>query len=181
MFSKFHVLAASAALALSAGGAQALTVTTLDGDECAGTNFQACEVGGSPTIIKFTAGLEVDEINDMFASSVTGGEFTFDITETNDDDEILSMVWSYTPGPGDPAVTAVAVKAGSLYNLYTDLTLAEGLGFEVTVPATQALSHITFFDTDGVNGEIPLPAGLPLILSGLGALGLTRLIKRKSA
>lgn len=172
-----------ALLGLSAGRASAVTTTYVDGNECGAGGFENCTVTvGSittPTIIKFGAGLTVGgsdfQINTTLFPSVTGNEFSFTDLGYKEGNEIISGTFTYTPGDGDPLITAFAVKAGDGYTLYTNGGAAIS-SFNWSTPDRKGVSHITFFDTAA---PIPLPAGGVLLLTALAGLGLMR--RRKSA
>jgi len=168
------VVAAAAVGVMSASAALAVSVSYFDGNECGAGGFGSCTAGGSPTIIKFAGGSFVlDEINDSLFPSIDGSEFSFNVTEWKDGTEAIAGTWSYTPGTGDPMITAYAVKAAPGYNLFTDLSPGEALGGSWYTPDRKEISHITFFDTDGI-APVPIPAGGLLLLTGLGAIGLMR-------
>lgn len=172
------ILSASVLVLMSVSAASAVTVSYVSAaNECGEGGFDACTYDGSPTIIKFGGrGFSLDEINGLFPS-IDGSEFEFTVTEKKDGVEPIAGTWKYTPGAGDPAITAYAVKAGKGYNLFTNLTPDEALGGGWYTPDRKGISHITFFDT-GMS-PVPLPAGGLLLLGALGALGLMR--RRKTA
>jgi len=132
---------------------------TASGNECGAGGFSNCSFNGSPSIIKFgeSGTLAVLDKNTNFPS-IDGSEFQFTNLGTNNQ----SGTWTYTPGAGDPGITAFIVFAGNVQNQYT----GSGLTGSWTTPSNKDLSHITFFDT----AIVPLPAALPLL--GTGLLGL---------
>lgn len=125
--------------------------------------------GSSPWIIKYDEFEDSDTAGEIFINAlfptIDGSEFQ--ITFSTD---FSAGTWTYTPGPGDPVVTAVAAKGGPSYNFYYD---ADGFTtFEFATPGGQNLSHITFFDTDAA--PIPLPAAGWLLIAGVGGLAALR-------
>jgi len=187
-----------------AGGASAATISSqqyfgvdIDRNDCAGefgSNFESCvdPVYQSPIIAKYEAPNEGLEGGDWeFNTSIDGwgtvtvGMFTFEF----DDEEGTSGNWYYDPGEcaDCPAITSYVVKGGNglgFVHYYTDpqepiLSGAWDLSeWDLSLfGANVALgfSHISFYDTDAdCCGEVPLPAGLPLVLTGLGVLGYIR-------
>lgn len=172
------LLATAAVLSLAQmGSAEALTITSeIPGNDCPSGPFEACNVNGSPTIIKFDDDLSTIDDKNIFFSSVDGSEWSFFDIETKDDEpnEIIGASWSYTPGPGDPGITAFTVKYGDFYDLYDFGGVATTSGSFTLASNGPALSHITFFDTEGTT-PIPTPALLP----GLIGMGVAALRKRK--
>jgi hypothetical protein len=141
----------------------------VSGDFYSGDCSTTAAYGSSPWIIKYdefedsaTAGQIF--INQLFPT-IDGSEF--EITFSTD---FNAGTWTYTPGPGDPVVTAVAAKGGSQYNFYFD---ADGFtSFDFAAPGSANLSHITFFDTD--HSVVPLPAAGWLLVAGMGGLAAMR-------
>lgn len=169
--------ALAAAISGVSAVAQAATVTYYKGNECGAGGFSGCTYDGSPTIVKFNGtGFTLSEISTGFPS-ITGDEFTFAVSQYNKEQEPIAGSFTYTPGAGDPLITAFAVKAGNGYNLYTDLTPGESFGMDWATPGGKGLSHITFFD--GGIPTVPLPAGGLLLVTGIGATFALR--KRKTA
>jgi hypothetical protein len=153
--------------------------TSGSGNDCAGAlgNPPNCSYKDSPMIIKydFTEGGAISEKTFGVFNSIDGDEFTFTIDLENGESSGTGS-WTYTPGIGDPAVTAFSVKGGNGYNVYT------GSGtFSNTwsAPDGKGVSHITFFDTDGSLQENPIPVPSTIGLMGIGLLGLGWLSRRK--
>jgi hypothetical protein len=102
-----------------------------------------------------------------------------------------SGTWSVS-GWGDITQAMAVIKAGNSFSAYLlDMSFTGGdwdtLGVEpVGSGSTPGLSHFTLYkvvndDPDGDLNVVPLPAGLPLLVAGLGALGVLRMKKRKAA
>lgn len=93
---------------------------------------------------------------------------------------------SYKPeGDKKIGMTAVYFKSGSHYYLYEFSEVFFGSDTLTFSWATDTfnLSNAVFFnfEDDGGDFDVPVPAGLPLVLSGLGLFGLMRARKRKQA
>jgi len=153
------------------------------GNYCAnfssGSGDSVCNVNKSPWIVKYefnenTSGWDLAEFNSYFGSSSDFGGISIS------DEGGGTWSWTYNNDGNDPGITAFAAKGSNAHNLYEwDGTGAFAGGSKVSFKFPQGNSNITFFDSVGV---IPLPAGLPLLLSALGLGGLLRLRqKRKTA
>ena len=194
---RFSLLALLGAAALgfalvSPTPANALTIQvndTFDGNDCAGVfgiPFANCKIPGnidpdqSPIVIKFnfddgTPGAV--EINSGLFPSITGGEFS--IVFLGDGP---TGTWTYTPGPDDPGITFWVAKGGPSFNLFTDDSgdpVTTGTWFTPLVGNNggnpSALSHISFYDTEGgPPTETPEPGTLLLAGAALAALGMMR-------
>ncbi|GMG81218.1 hypothetical protein LNKW23_04300 [Paralimibaculum aggregatum] len=128
-----------------------------------------------------------------FDNTVTGGIY-LNAVDGNGTNASLSVVWTF-PIP----VTAVGLQYLGLFADEVSVTVdgslralresADGdpedgfFGFTTTTPVTSitfTTQHPALYDTYGfddlafgaASAEVPLPAGLPLLLAGLGALGL---------
>lgn len=162
-----------------------LQMELIDGNDCAGVfgkGFSNCRVpgNGSPSIIKFDADLDVDEISVNYPT-IDGTEFDFSGLGTDN----KTGTWTYTPddlGIGeDPAVKFWTAKAGPEFHLFymtgvniVDRSMAESVTTgEWETPDGKELSHITFYDT-GEFSPVDEPATLVLVGLSLLGLGLSR-------
>jgi hypothetical protein len=185
------------AIASSLYAAPILVTRDFSGNDCVGTfnlgaGFETCDVGGaldppqsvSPVIAK---GITTWQINSAYPT-IDGSEFSIVGAGS-------SGTWTYTPGPGDPAIRYWVAKGGDEFRLHwmvedaTVGTTCDGdpynlaclnLALVVTsgtwsTPGTAGLSHMTFYDTEG--GTIPEP-GIVLLL-GAGLIGVAARMRRR--
>lgn len=154
--------------------ANAAFIDTFSGNDCSGVfgqGFGNCSYNGSPIIIKFNTDGAV-EINSALFPTITGNEFSFTPT--------ASGTWTYTPGPGDPLITAYVAKGGPSFNLFSnDGDPNSGSWFTPNNPGgNQAgLSHLSFYDT-AVPVQVPEPTSM--LIFGTALLGLGALARRRS-
>jgi hypothetical protein len=190
---RFRGFAVAAAIAVAAmfGGtsAQAVTVKVTEmfvqsGNDCSGLfgqSFNNCvDPDGSPVLAKTDSSGKVVETNTQYPN-ILGSMFTVKF----DDASKSSGTWVYDPGTCSTCkvVTSWVVKAGSGSFLWfhTDPKTAIYSG-DWYSKGGKEMSHITFYDTQATfSSPIPVPASLPLMLTGLAAIGLWRRRTRKSA
>lgn len=176
-------LAAGLAMALGATTANAATlIATIDGNDCSGVfgaGFGSCVIPAefdpdeSPIIIKFDFGddgqVSNTEINSALFPTVDGSEFDFDGP---------TMTWTYDPGPGDPVITFFVAKGGDAFNLFqADDELSDTWFTPLNNGEPAGLSHLSFYDTDG--GDIDVPEPVSIALLGLGLLGVALAQRRR--
>jgi len=184
----FSLRGAAFAAILSVGGmasANAALIGPYEGNDCAGAfgpNFPNCFTPivpgtdlteASQIIIKInfnddgSYGEEDIEINPLFGS-IDGTEFLF----TFGPDGTGTGTWTYTPGEGDPVITAFTAKGGDAFNLFSTGGVYSDVAFSTPNNASggpAGLSHLSFYDSDG-DQQLPEPGSLALV--GLGLLGI---------
>ncbi|MGH1426202.1 MAG: VPLPA-CTERM sorting domain-containing protein [Pseudooceanicola sp.] len=181
---KIIALGAAIALAGFVGAAQSAVVydESINGDATgnvvAGTNIGT--LGGSMTSVilgSYNAGLSgpsngPDE-QDSFTFSVLG-DFTVDVATSNGDDA-LYLLYRIVPfsflASGGPGIDLFGTNGAGTYSVTLVGNGNEGKGtyeISINVGATQMPA-------------VPLPAAAPLLLAGLGGLGVFARRKRRAA
>ena len=174
------LLAAAIAAVVScigaSGPAKAALIGTFDGNDCSGVfgqGFGNCAYNGSPIIIKFNIG-GATEINSAFFPTVNGSEFAFSGSGA-------TGTWTYTPGAGDPVITAYVAKGGPNFNLFSNdgnpLTGDWATPINPNNGKLYGLSHLSFYDTAAPPPPTTVPEPASLALFGAALLGL-RLVRR---
>lgn len=123
-----------------------------------------------------------------FVKAITGVEFSAVAQKTT------GIVTSNPVNPGDPVKGSASFTTSALYILLKignepNLTIIKNTGgpdnlFTYTPKASQGagLSHYSEFGTaGGGNFDVPLPAGLPLLLSGVGVMAFVARRKARKA
>ncbi|MGF1641741.1 MAG: hypothetical protein ACFCUO_12395 [Rhodospirillales bacterium] len=162
------------------------------GNDCAGAlgTPPNCSYDGSPMIAKFDFN---DDGTVTFTPgsfvSIDGTEFSFDIAYDAVEEEWAGTgKWTYTPGTGDPGITAFSVKGGPGYNIFDKdgqafLEVGDFSDDWFTPNAASGnpagLSHLVFFDS---TTAVPIPGAVWLFGTGLlGLLGIGYSRRRKAA
>jgi len=189
----FSMKGIAAAFVLAAAGiapAQAAYISTTEGNDCSGVlgKFPNCVVAAvpakgiendTPIIIKIDFNVDGSrgetEINSAY-SSIDGSEFSFVFGPGGSG----TGFWTYTPGAGDPAITAFVAKGGSAFNLFsTEGDYTDVAYFTPNNPSggPAGLSHMSFYNS-GDDYRVPEPGTLALL--GLGLLGIGAARRRKA-
>jgi hypothetical protein len=144
-------------------------------------------VNNSPSLVKWTPGDPATELNGVASGNYLDN--LFDMTISADG---TSGTWKWLVQANELLPSILAVKASNSFFLIDLSSVAIVAGvlsgswntdnlIENKNGVPQALSHLVFYDHRGsgdIGGEVPLPAGLPLLFSGLG--GLAWIARRKS-
>jgi hypothetical protein len=174
-FESIRMALVGLALVASVPMAQAATVTftnagTFRGSDCSGVfgqDFENCAYNGSPIIAKSNTPFDVNDPvqTELDTSAFPGRQASwFTLTGTT---------WRHDPRGAGPGITALVARAGNEFTLFTMDAGPYFGGSQVSTfatPGNRDLSHISFHDTRSM--VIPVPAALPLLLSGLVGLGL---------
>ena len=111
------------------------------------------------------------EISNLFGT-VTGSEFSGSVGSNN------MLTFTYTPGPGDPAIHYFGLFQANSYDLFYDANAITSLSINLSTyfANNPGLSHIDVYDTT-VRG-VPEPATWAMMIMGFGAIGFS--MRRRS-
>ena len=179
-----YTLVVAALSAFSSMASAAVLLDTIEGNDCSGVfgqGFANCAIpdefdpDNSPIIIKFE-GTAPPEINSALFPTITGDEFSF----APDPPDGGTGTWTYTPGPGDPAINFFVAKGGPNFNLFSTLGLTDDWATPTNPNNDQpfGLSHLSFYDT---STPIQVPEPRSLALLGVGLLGIAALARRRKS
>jgi hypothetical protein len=156
-------------------------------NDCAGTfgtpksTTETCVApNGSPLIVKFDFN-DNGGITDITTGAFGGSDaywtslFTFSFANG------LGS-WTYTPGAGDPLITAFVAKGGNDFNYYEGSGNSSSFNTPTTCgnpsrPGPCGLSHLSFYDSDSY--QMPEPSTVALL--GIGLLGAGVARRRKAS
>lgn len=142
-------------------------------------------INGSPSLVKIN--ISDAEPNaplagvDGIAPGDQSGDLVLSLLGYNGDD-IISGTWTLAHQAGELFPTIVVIKAGPQFFLQAVVAGILTGTFNTALLDGKGLSHISLYDGAGSGGgtpEVPIPAALPLLLTGLG--GLTWLSRRKKS
>lgn len=147
--------------------------------------FGESYINGSPSLVKFESDGEsstgFDDGEEGVASTFgTPGQYSYidNLILSNliydDDDDLIGGDWAWTSDVGELFPTIMLLKAGDNFLIQSVAGLLSGTFSTLGLLEGKNLSHISFYDTAGggsTTPEIPLPAGILLLISALGGLG----------
>jgi hypothetical protein len=183
------ILAAAALVAIPCVQAEAATLATfdwVDADGSTGSGMLAIALPGSVTSPQF-------DISGASFSDVQSFEYTFSSGLTVDRSDLTSTVFNPTPASwttttitpttvGGSAVGDTDLTTGFVFSGANNLKIAEsqGMMFNIQVannlinPASGGVANdFGYWKLESLT-PVPLPAALPLLLSGLGLFGAAR-------
>ena len=142
-------------------------------------------INGSPSLVKINI---LDLAVDVPAPGVDGigpGNQATDLVLSllgYSGGEIKSGTWTLAHQAGELVPTIVVIKAGPAFFLQSVIAGVLTGTFNTALLGNKGLSHISLYDgakPGGGTPEVPIPAALPLLLTGIG--GLTWLSRRKKS
>lgn len=168
----FAVAGAFAVLAAGFGATQAEAATCMPSDVTVSTACANVDGNDSESVVDGLFGLDVD-----FEAKVDAPGSSDGILSVTYDEGGLSGTWSVDSWSGFGSAILVT-KAGPAFAAYL-LDLAAGTtGTWSTAGLTNPggnqpeISHISLYTAEGDMSVVPVPAGLPLMLTALGLGGL---------
>jgi len=161
------------------------------GNDCSGGSFASCvatQEGVGPNMVGTNPAAVVYKINwengapgstdsGNFAS-ISGGEFTLGLVGSKQSSAAGGLVlsWTYTAGAGDPPINYFTVKQGNGFALFYSADPLSSWSADIwNMLGYNSISHVSWFDLppDPVT-QTPLPASVPLFLTGLAGLWFLR-------
>lgn len=131
-------------------------------------DYDDSDTPGSTVVNPKYAGFETDAITISFSEEFSAGTFKYD------------------PQGDDPiGISGMYFKGANGYQIYefSEVYYGGAMEFGWGIEGGSNLSNFVLFNTDDDPGDfvVPVPAGLPLILTGLGVMGVLRARERKQA
>ena len=182
----------------SAGAASATTITTCNTGPLQGCFVSVEGLDRTEAIAKINFGTsDVLEVNTSFGDGnvdLTGivdlGNFDLTGLTRQGDGTVTGGTMTYsTSAVDEPGMTAFSLKTGTTEELFfalPDLSLPVGTAPNLTwtldfsnKDPQNAVSNVVIYDNYDF-GVVPLPAGMPLLLAGLGGLFVLKRRKRAS-
>ena len=152
--------------------------------------FSKSYINGSPSLVKFSKSNVTTSIGgeEGVASSFgSPGQFSyidnvvFSSLVFNGAD-LTGGTWTWTSDAGELFPTIMLLKAGDNFLIQSVAGLLTGTFSTVGLLEGKNLSHISFYDgASNSTPAVPLPAGLLLLISGLGGLGFLARLRKASA